>query len=138
MTEFPGLGGGPAKLGAPKRQAPQAKGLPMPAEDKNPPKPNPTPEPPKDWVLPGPNTKVVEKPPEPAPTCQPMNALIGKKIDAVVTGGMGGRAVQKLNEGGIKAYRAIPGTVADIVSQFTKGGLEEITVNNACAQHGCH
>ena len=70
--------------------------------------------------------------------CQPMNALVGKKIDAVVTGGMGARAVQKLNEGGIKAYRAIPGTVADIVSQFTKGGLEEIAVSNACAQHGCH
>ena len=70
--------------------------------------------------------------------CQPMNAFMDKKIDAVVTGGMGSRAVQKLNEGGIKAYRAIPGTVADIVSQFTKGGLEEITVSNACAQHGCH
>ena len=70
--------------------------------------------------------------------CQPMNALISKKIDAVVTGGMGGRAVQKLNEGGVKAYRAIPGTVTDIVSQFTKGGLEEITIQNACAQHGCH
>jgi len=67
-----------------------------------------------------------------------MNALMGKKIDAVVTGGMGARAVQGLNQGGIKAYRAIPGTVADIVSQFTKGGLEEITVQNACAQHGCH
>jgi len=38
----------------------------------------------------------------------------------------------------VKAYRAIPGTVADIVSHFTKGGLEEITVSNACAQHGCH
>ena len=70
--------------------------------------------------------------------CQPMNALIGKEINAVVTGGMGSRAVQKLNEGGIKAYRAVPGTVAEIVSQFTKGGLEEITVQSACAQHGCH
>jgi predicted Fe-Mo cluster-binding NifX family protein len=70
--------------------------------------------------------------------CQPMSALMGKNIDAVVTGGMGARAVQGLNQGGIKAYRAIPGTVADIVIQFTKGGLEEITVHNACAQHGCH
>ncbi|MDD5281871.1 MAG: NifB/NifX family molybdenum-iron cluster-binding protein [Candidatus Omnitrophica bacterium] len=70
--------------------------------------------------------------------CQPMNALIGKKIDAVVTGGMGARAVQKLNEGGIKVYRAIPGTVADIISQFVKGELEEIAIQNACAQHGCH
>ncbi|MFA6142021.1 MAG: NifB/NifX family molybdenum-iron cluster-binding protein [Candidatus Omnitrophota bacterium] len=70
--------------------------------------------------------------------CQPMNALMGKKIDAVVSGGMGARAVQKLNEGGIKAYLAISGTVADIVSQFIKGGMAEITAQNACAQHGCH
>jgi predicted Fe-Mo cluster-binding NifX family protein len=69
--------------------------------------------------------------------CQPMNALAGKEIDAVVTGGMGARAVQRLNEGGIKAYRAIPGTVAELVGQFIQGGLEEITINNACAQHGC-
>ena len=70
--------------------------------------------------------------------CQPMNALTGKSIDAVVTGGMGARAVAGLNQSGIKAYRAIPGTVAEIVSQFTKGGLEEITVQNACVRHGCH
>lgn len=70
--------------------------------------------------------------------CHPMNALTGKKIDAVVSVGMGARAVQRLNEAGIKAYRAIPGTVADIANQFTKGGLEEITVQNACSQHGCH
>ena len=70
--------------------------------------------------------------------CQPMNALMGKKIDAVVTGGMGARAVQGLNQGGIKAYKVIPGTVTDIVNQFSQGGLEEITVQNACAQHGCH
>ena len=70
--------------------------------------------------------------------CQPMNALIGKKIDAVVTGGMGARAVQKLNEGGIKAFRAIPGTVEEIVKQFKNKQLNEITVENACAQHGCH
>ena len=70
--------------------------------------------------------------------CQPMNALIGKKIDAVVTGGMGARAVQKLNEDGIKAFRAIPGTVEEIVKQFKNKQLNEITVENACAQHGCH
>jgi predicted Fe-Mo cluster-binding NifX family protein len=70
--------------------------------------------------------------------CQPMSALTGKKIDAVVCAGMGARAVQKLNEGGIKVYRAISGTAADIAGQFLKGGLEEITVENACMQHKCH
>jgi len=70
--------------------------------------------------------------------CQPMSGLLGKNIDAVVCGGMGARAVQRLNEGGIKAYKAVPGTVAEIVSQFFNGRLNEITVSNACAQHGCH
>lgn len=71
--------------------------------------------------------------------CQPMGALKGKAVDAVVTGGAGARAVQKLNDGGIRVYRALPGTVADIAAQFARGGLTEITVNNACVQHhGCH
>lgn len=71
-------------------------------------------------------------------TCHPMGSLTGKKIDAVVCGGMGARAIQKLNEGGIKAYRAAAGSVSEIAGQFAKGGLEEMTVENACAQHGCH
>jgi len=71
-------------------------------------------------------------------SCQPMSALTGKKIDVVVCAGMGARAVQKLNEGGIKIYRAVSGSVADIAGQFLKDGLEEITVENACAQHHCH
>lgn len=71
--------------------------------------------------------------------CQPLSGFANKRIDAVVTGGMGARAVQKLNEGGVKAFRAIPGTVSDIAEQFSRGGLEEITVKNACAHHGgCH
>ncbi|MCX5797732.1 MAG: energy transducer TonB [Elusimicrobia bacterium] len=61
-------GTGPAKLGAPKKLVPDAKGLPKPAEDNTPPKPVPVTPPPKDWVTPGPNTKVVENLPEPAPT----------------------------------------------------------------------
>jgi predicted Fe-Mo cluster-binding NifX family protein len=51
---------------------------------------------------------------------------------------MGARAVQRLNEGGIKVYRAIPGTVEAIVSQYIQGSLEEISVHNACSHHGCH
>jgi predicted Fe-Mo cluster-binding NifX family protein len=57
--------------------------------------------------------------------CQPMSALMGKQIDAVVTGGMGGRAVQKLNEGGIKAYRAIPGTVRILSANSSKADLKK-------------
>jgi predicted Fe-Mo cluster-binding NifX family protein len=70
--------------------------------------------------------------------CTPLGALSGKNIDAVVCGGMGARAVQKLNEAGIKAYRVTTGTVQEIIDSLKKGGLEEITVQNACMRHNCH
>lgn len=70
--------------------------------------------------------------------CQPMAALGGKGVNAVVTGGAGAGAIQKLNQGGIKVYRAISGTVADVAAEFASGKLEEISVNNACAHHDCH
>ena len=70
--------------------------------------------------------------------CQPMAAIGGKGVNAVVTGGAGAGAVQKLNQGGIKVYRAISGTVADIVAQFISGKLEEISVQNSGMQHDCH
>ena len=70
--------------------------------------------------------------------CHPMGALEDKNIDAVVCGGMGARAVQKLNEGGIKTYRAVAGTVGEIIKRYKQGELEEITVENSCLNHGCH
>jgi TonB family protein len=70
----PFLGDGPAKLGAPKALVP-GKAAPVNATaDKalipvEPPKTaTKAPEPPKDWVLPGPSTKVLETPKVPATT----------------------------------------------------------------------
>ena len=70
--------------------------------------------------------------------CQPMAALAGKGVNAVVTGGAGAGAIEKLNQGGIRVYRAIAGTVADVAAQFSAGRLDEISVKNACAHHDCH
>lgn len=70
--------------------------------------------------------------------CQPMAALNGKDVQAVVTGGAGAGAIQKLNQGGIKVYRAVSGTVADVAAQFAAGKLEELSASNACSHHGCH
>lgn len=63
---YPFIGTGPAKLGAPKLEVPGAKGPILPAENPNtaPVKPQP----PKDWVLPGPKTETIEKPAPPPPT----------------------------------------------------------------------
>ena len=66
----PFLGDGPAKLGAPKAFTPGPKAVvnataeipPVPVTP-TPPAPVKAPAPPKDWVLPGPSTKIVEAPP---------------------------------------------------------------------------
>jgi predicted Fe-Mo cluster-binding NifX family protein len=70
--------------------------------------------------------------------CQPIGALAGRVVNAVVCGGMGARAVMMLNEGGIKTYRAITGSVDEVIKRYKAGALEEITIENACASHGCH
>jgi predicted Fe-Mo cluster-binding NifX family protein len=70
--------------------------------------------------------------------CQPLSILAGRKIDAVLCGGMGVRALLKLNQEGIRAYRAECGSVADMLEKFAAGRLEEIRQENACAHHhGC-
>jgi predicted Fe-Mo cluster-binding NifX family protein len=70
--------------------------------------------------------------------CQPLQALANCKIDSVVCQGMGARAVQKLNDGGVRVYRASAGTVEEIVRLFREGSPEEITSENACRDHSCH
>lgn len=70
--------------------------------------------------------------------CHPANAIARRRIDAVVCTGMGARAIQKLNDSGIKVYRATAGTVSDTISKFINGGAEEITVEGACSQHSCN
>ena len=71
-------------------------------------------------------------------TCHPIGVLGTGSIDVVVCQGMGMRAVQKLNEANIKAYKAVAGNVSEIVKKYKDNELEELTVQNACAQHGCH
>ena len=70
--------------------------------------------------------------------CHPIGVLGASSINAVVCQGMGMRAVQKLNESGIKAYRADGETAGEIIKKYKNNELEEITAQNACAQHGCH
>jgi protein TonB len=83
---LPRLGTGAAKLAAPKREVPGAKGLPKPAEDPVPPQPVPEPPKEKDWVAAGDHTKVLEKLPDPPAT--PGGAPDGTGI-AAKTGGSG-------------------------------------------------
>lgn len=68
--------------------------------------------------------------------CNPLAALSDKNIDMLVTGGIGSRALQRLNSVGIKAFRAInEKTVLEVISRFSQNELPEITLNEACSHH---
>ncbi|MFH1684417.1 MAG: NifB/NifX family molybdenum-iron cluster-binding protein [Candidatus Margulisiibacteriota bacterium] len=71
-------------------------------------------------------------------TCNPMNALDLRTIDAVVCRGMGARAILKLNEAGVKAYKTEAETAEQVVLACRENKLEEITLKTACTQHDCH
>ena len=71
-------------------------------------------------------------------TCHPLSALDGKSINAVICSGMGKRAIEKLNEAGIRVFRASGAKVEEIVKDSRDGDLEEITTENACGHHSCH
>jgi predicted Fe-Mo cluster-binding NifX family protein len=68
--------------------------------------------------------------------CHPMQALNGRSVNTVVVGGIGRRAVMGLNEMGITVYRSTDGTVQKNIDGLVNGTLEELTVDNACTQHG--
>jgi predicted Fe-Mo cluster-binding NifX family protein len=78
--------------------------------------------------------------------CNPIATLAGQTVGAVVTGGIGGRALQLLNAARIRVYQALAqGTAAEVLKRFQEGGLEEITSSACCSHgpgqghgHGCH
>ena len=70
--------------------------------------------------------------------CQPLAALSGRTVDAVVVGGIGVGALNKLNSAGIAIYRAVEGTVAENLELLKSGVLPLFTLEHTCAGHGLH
>lgn len=72
--------------------------------------------------------------------CNPLMALNGARVDALVVGGIGARAIAGLNTLGIRVYRSVPGSVEDNVRRLAGGELQELTAADACGHHGrgCH
>jgi predicted Fe-Mo cluster-binding NifX family protein len=82
--------------------------------------------------------------------CNPIAALAGHKVDALVTGGIGGRALELLQTAGIRVYQAAhAGTASQTLKSFQENSLEEITSSSCCSHghgqehgqghgHGCH
>lgn len=71
--------------------------------------------------------------------CNPMKALNGKMVDAIVVGGIGGGAITGLNNMGIKVYKASTGMIKEDLQLFNTGSLMEMTMAHTCGGHigGC-
>lgn len=70
--------------------------------------------------------------------CHPAGALEGLGIQAVICGGMGLRALHKLEEAGIEVYRSGALTVEEALCEIREKRVEKLTGEGACAQHkGC-
>jgi len=54
-------------------------------------------------------------------------AIVDSGADAIITFRCGQNAADVLQAGGIKIYKASPGTVSDAVQMFISGILEELT-----------
>jgi predicted Fe-Mo cluster-binding NifX family protein len=68
-------------------------------------------------------------------SCQPLKALNGQIVEAVVVGGIGGGALKKLNESGIKVFRAVEGTVSENLSLINNQRLPEFSPAFTCSGH---
>jgi len=67
--------------------------------------------------------------------CQPLVALGGTAVDAVVVGGIGGGALRKLLNAGIKTYRAVEGTVEENLALIVGEKLPEFSPEHTCQGH---
>lgn len=68
--------------------------------------------------------------------CSPIHALNGKIVDAIVVGGIGAGAINKLSAMGIKVYQAHQNTIQYNIDLFKNNALSEIKLQHACGQHG--
>lgn len=71
--------------------------------------------------------------------CNPVMALGGRDVDAVVVGGIGGGALMKLNALGVRVYGAMAATIQGNIDLLIKNRLPELSIENTCSGHqgGC-
>ena len=70
--------------------------------------------------------------------CRPTLNLREMNVDTVICKGLGRRAIEKLNEAGIRVCKADLSYVKEIVHSLAETEFEEIDVSEACQGHGCH
>ncbi len=68
--------------------------------------------------------------------CNPLKALDGNIVDAVIVGGIGGGAMNKLKKAGIKVYKSSETKVQDNITLFENNSLSEFSKEHTCGGHG--
>ncbi|HEY3359222.1 MAG TPA: NifB/NifX family molybdenum-iron cluster-binding protein [Polyangia bacterium] len=68
--------------------------------------------------------------------CQPLAALAGEQLDAMVVGGIGMGALNKLRAARVQVFLSGHATVAETLAALKAGTLREVTPATACAHHG--
>jgi predicted Fe-Mo cluster-binding NifX family protein len=68
--------------------------------------------------------------------CQPLAALAGESFDGIVVGGIGGRALMRLEEAGIRVFQTRHANVRETLAAVVAGTLPAMTTQMACAGHG--
>ncbi len=68
--------------------------------------------------------------------CQPLKALNGKPVDAIVVSGIGKGALQKLVAAKIKVYRGVEGSVSENLKRIKSGKLIDFSMDLTCSGHG--
>jgi predicted Fe-Mo cluster-binding NifX family protein len=67
--------------------------------------------------------------------CNPIAALNNEKVDAIVVGGIGGGALSRLNQAGIRVYQANGANIKENVGMFISQQLQEYTLQQCCGGH---
>jgi ArsR family transcriptional regulator len=70
--------------------------------------------------------------------CQPLTALGGHGVDAIVVGNIGAGALRKIQSAGIRTFRAVEGSVSENLSLINAGKLPEFIMTQTCSGASCH
>ncbi len=68
--------------------------------------------------------------------CNPLRSLADIDLDVVVVAGIGGGALMKLNQAGIRVFQAAGKTIKENIDVLNAQGLPEFTMKHTCKGHG--
>jgi len=67
--------------------------------------------------------------------CNPIMALNGQKVDAIIVGGIGAGALSRLNQSGIKVFKTAGSTIKENLALLKTHSIVELTLQHTCAGH---